>query len=56
MLLVNLRMSGVQSGRKDRRFEFDLIHPVAGRYLVAELTPKESGPVHERVAVTIGPR
>jgi adenine-specific DNA-methyltransferase len=56
MLLENLRTSGVQSGRKDRRFEFDLMHPVAGRYLVAELTPKDSGPVRERVAVTIGPR
>ena len=56
MLLDNLRESGVQSGRKARRFEFDLIHPLAGRYLVAELTPKVEGLVRERVAVTIGPR
>jgi adenine-specific DNA-methyltransferase len=56
MLLANLLTSGVQSGRKDRRFEFDAMEPMAGRYLVAQMVPKDAGPVRERVAVTVGPR
>lgn len=56
MLLENLRVSGVQTGRKDGRLEFDSVERLAGKYLVANMIPKESGVVRERVAVTIGPR
>lgn len=56
MLLENLRTSGVQSGRRGRRFEFESFEPLGGKYLVAEMLPREKPAVRERIAVSIGPR
>lgn len=55
MLLDNLRLAGVQNGRKSERFEFDEIERLPGKYLAARAIP--SGDLaDERVAVSIGPR
>lgn len=55
MLLDNLRLSGVQNGRRRERFEFDEIERLPGKYLQARAVPRGQL-VDNSVAISIGPR
>lgn len=55
MLLENLRLSGVQNGRRSERFEFDEIERLPGKYLHARAVPRGEL-ADDSVALSIGPR